>query len=89
MIIYVKDIPFELLKWDFQEDGEFGAIYFTVPGAPFARGSNNGASFNGLVVRCATPCMENSVPGDIPFNEYVEEAARFAYDNLSDARYVR
>jgi hypothetical protein len=42
---FVNGIPLKLAKWDFGEDGAYGAISFEVSDLIFNPGSNNGASY--------------------------------------------
>jgi hypothetical protein len=81
---FVDDIPFHLMRWDFIEDGMYGAIYFAVSDRIFEPGSHNGASYKDGLVRCATPCMvngENFMP--FPMEWIVFQAAQFALDNIA------
>jgi hypothetical protein len=66
MSIVSNGIKFSFHDWDFDCDGDYGHIYFTVPADTFKVDGNNGSysweSKNGeQIVSHATPCMECEV----------------------------
>jgi hypothetical protein len=65
--VVIKGVNFQLLNWDFCEDGSMGGIYFLVPKGvyKYIEGGNNGAyvrpdeRYKGYdLARAACPCFE-------------------------------
>lgn len=60
-----RGVTFDFVRWEVNEDGLAGAIYFRAPEGVLRINSNNGASHwlepdeNKPNVRMATPCMEH------------------------------
>jgi hypothetical protein len=65
---FVNGIPLHLAKWDFCEDGMYGAVYFAVSDLIFEPGSKNGASFSPF------PSAPSDLDRDAP-SEYPERDA--------------
>lgn len=84
----IYGIEFEIEKWDFNNDGMFGHIYFTVPKGSYKYDSNNGAycykkdsKYDGIHV--ATPCfLDEEDAMEIPLSKILKEAIAFADLNL-------
>ena len=92
LIIKVRGVPFEPLRWDFQNDGLAGHIYFAVPAGTYEPGADNGAyvydkydSARGRYqeVHAATCCTEFPDPHGHKFTEYLYEIARFIHDMMA------
>lgn len=88
-----ETIGFEPYKWIFNNDGEWGHIYFYVQKGIFEYGTQNGfycreaeedEDFDCDIVHAATPCMENGWDiGIETVQGFLNRAASALFDNLT------
>ena len=84
--VRINGVPFVLVRWEFNEDGFDGHIYFKIPDGIYEPVSNNGAyhfkdpnpdDISTPNAHMATSCMPNSENfADISFRNIILEAAR-------------
>ncbi|MBK5482987.1 hypothetical protein JFV29_14155 [Peribacillus sp. TH16] len=85
----IRNIEYEIDKWEFNVDGMFGHIHFTVPKGSYEYNANNGAYCSKKdneydLIHVATPCFldeENAI--EMSLSQIFKEAIAFADLNLS------
>ena len=89
----INGVPFQLVRWEFNEDGWAGHIHFKIPDGIYEPGCNNGAYYrkdpdpeNPSVpnAHMATPCMPDGEDfTNLPFHDIIHKAARYIDLNLT------
>lgn len=84
----IRNIEYEIEKWEFNIDGMYGHIYFKVPRGSYRYNANNGAYCSEFdndfdLINVATPCFldeDNAV--EMSLFQIFKEAIAFADLNL-------
>ena len=89
----INGVPFKLVRWEFNEDGYAGHIYFKIPDGIYEPDSNNGAyhfkdpnpdDISTPNAHMATPCMPHGESFfDLSFRNIILEAARYIDLNMT------